>query len=165
MKKIASQFYKNNNNNLLHQYYLENKDNIITFGVDNESNYMAYDINTNEVKFTINENNFENRYITPNGSFGTLNNQLILRLKGYKVENGELKQHTYNIDVNEQNYSSFTINNLYISNDAIENSTTHQDWDINLILRNYRDYNQSNNADKKIIEDVDFKITSCERRR
>lgn len=35
----------NNDNDLLHNYYLEHKlDNITTIGIENESNYMAKDI-------------------------------------------------------------------------------------------------------------------------
>ncbi len=51
----------NNDNDLLHQYYLENKDkiNFITYGMENESLYMPYDITNNEFNstYSLNINN------------------------------------------------------------------------------------------------------------
>ncbi|MBE6161086.1 MAG: UDP-N-acetylmuramoyl-tripeptide--D-alanyl-D-alanine ligase [Firmicutes bacterium] len=35
----------NNDNDLLHEYYLKNKENVLTVGISNESDVMAYDIN------------------------------------------------------------------------------------------------------------------------
>lgn len=49
----------NNDNDLLHEYYLKNKKNIITIGIDNTSDFMATDIKleANYSTFNINYNN------------------------------------------------------------------------------------------------------------
>lgn len=49
----------NNDNDLLHEYYLNNKKNIITYGINNPSDYLAYDIFSNEVssKYKMDFNN------------------------------------------------------------------------------------------------------------
>lgn len=52
----------NNDNDMLHNYYLENKnDNIITVGIDNESNYVTKHIeyNENSAFFNIDNNNIK----------------------------------------------------------------------------------------------------------
>jgi UDP-N-acetylmuramoyl-tripeptide--D-alanyl-D-alanine ligase len=46
----------NNDNDLLHEYYLNNKDNIMTVGIENESDVTATDINIDEDKATFNIN-------------------------------------------------------------------------------------------------------------
>lgn len=49
----------NNDNDLLHEYYLENKKNIVTIGIDNASDFMATDIllEANYSTFNINYHN------------------------------------------------------------------------------------------------------------
>ena len=47
----------NNDNDLLHEYYLKNKENILTVGINNESDVMAYDI-----KYTNQLSNFKIKY-------------------------------------------------------------------------------------------------------
>ena len=63
----------NNDNDLLHNYYLENKNNIITFGINNKSDYMASKIDSNETssKFTSNIDNIDYEFIinTPGEHF------------------------------------------------------------------------------------------------
>lgn len=38
----------NNDNDLLHEYYLKNKNNIVTIGINNDSDFQAFDIKTND---------------------------------------------------------------------------------------------------------------------
>lgn len=42
----------NNDNDLLHEYYLKNKNNIITIGINNESDFQAFDIKENDSSST-----------------------------------------------------------------------------------------------------------------
>ena len=114
------------------------------------------------VTFKITENGFENKYISNSGK-STLKEQLMLRLKGYKTENLATYTHTYNLDLNELDNESYTIKDIFIDSDAESNTTTEHNWDINLIFRNYKDYNQTNNSNKKIVGKLKFEIISCER--
>ena len=59
----------NNDNDLLHNYYLENKEkNIITFGIENSSDYLAKNIILNESssKYNININNIDYEIVVNN---------------------------------------------------------------------------------------------------
>ena len=116
-----------------------------------------------KVEFITKENSFENKYIMNNGNTGVLNNQIILQLNGYKTEKGITSPITYYIDLNEYKDKNFIIKDLIISNGQKENSTTTQKWDMNLIFRNYRDYNQDNSIGKKLVGEIKFEITECER--
>lgn len=115
------------------------------------------------VSFVTNENTFENRYLTNSGALGTLKNQVMLRLKGFEMVDGVLTPKTYDIDLNEYKNSDYIIKDILITNKETDNDTTEHSWDINLIFRNYRDYNQTNNANKKVVGELNFNITECER--
>lgn len=115
------------------------------------------------VSFITTENTFENRYLTNSGAFDTLKNQIILRLKGFEMVNGELVPKTYDIDLNEYKNNNYMIKDILITNKESDNDTTEHSWDLNLIFRNYRDYNQKNNSNKKMVGKLNFNITECQR--
>lgn len=118
---------------------------------------------TYNVKYSSQENSFENKYIMDNNQKGILKNQIILTLNGYKTTQLSTYSHVYDIDLNEIDNNSFEIKDIVIENDADNNSITEHNWNIILTFRNYRDYNQSNNAGKKIVGELKFEIGTCER--
>ena len=74
----------NNDNDLLHNYYLEHKlDNITTIGIENESNYMAKDIKYNENSSTFKVDNQE--ILVKVGSSPFVYNALIAYAIGKKL--------------------------------------------------------------------------------
>jgi len=77
--------------------------------------------------------------------------------------NGELVPKTYDIDLNEYKNNNYVIKDILITNKESDNDTTEHSWDLNLIFRNYRDYNQTNNSNKKVVGKLNFNITECQR--
>ena len=111
---------------------------------------------------SIEENSFENKYRKEDQTLGTLNNQLLLKLNGYAMEKGKVVAKTYNIDVNDIKNNEYIIKDIEIRNGESEKTTNHE-WSINMIFRNYRDYDQVNNSGKEAVSHITFKITKCTR--
>ena len=116
-----------------------------------------------DVKYTLTENTFKNIYRKADGTTGTLNNQLILRLNGYSMQNGKIVPNVYNIDVNSIENNEFIIKDIVIKNDVNANISTVQSWDINMVFRNYRDYDQIDNSNKISNGHIEFNVKECKR--
>ena len=83
----------NNDNDMLHNYYLENKkDNIITIGIDNDSNYVAKDIEYNENNVVFNVDNNIIKVNVPSNIF--VYNSLVAYTVGKEldIENNLIKE-------------------------------------------------------------------------
>ncbi len=87
----------NNDNDLLHEYYLKNKKNVVTVGIDNDSDFMATDIKLEANYSTFNINYHNNKYAVYCGVPGEafIYNSLIafavatlLGVKSDKIVNG-----------------------------------------------------------------------------
>ena len=73
------------------------------------------------------------------------------------------EQHRYNIDLGDLKKGEHKIGEVTIINDVKQNSPTTHNWNITLLFRNYRDYNQTINADKKIVGELSFVPNGCVR--
>lgn len=115
------------------------------------------------VIFNTEYNYFENKYKLTNGTLGTLNNQLILHLDGYDMNDQDKKavSHTFDL-IDIKNKDAILLENVVIS-DEFDNKTTNIEWKIRLSFRNYRDYDQVNNAGKSAKGNLIFKMIECER--
>ena len=67
------------------------------------------------------------------------------------------------LDVNTINNNEFVIKDIEITNDAKDKSATVHEWDVNMMFRNYRDYDQINNSAKNSKSHITFQITECKR--
>ena len=93
----------NNDNDLLHKYYLDNKDNIISVGIKNNSDYMAYDISKDYSTFKVNNIIVNNQY---------QNEEYILNmLLAYAVGK--------ELDISDDKYQE-AINNLVLTSKRLE---------------------------------------------
>ena len=59
--------------------------------------------------------------------------------------------------------NEFIIKDIVIKNDVNANSSTIQSWDINMVFRNYRDYDQIDNSNKISNGNIEFNIKECKR--
>lgn len=109
-----------------------------------------------DVIFKIKENEFTNQLGT-----GNLENQLILKLDGYK-SNTTNETEVYSIDLNKLDNNEYSIKDIIIKNNANQQYFIEHNWNAILAFRNYRDYNQNENAGKKITGELEFKVTGCE---
>ena len=116
-----------------------------------------------DVIYKVETNTFKNQYTKADGSLGTLNNQLMIKLSGYEMKDGKAAAKTYVLDVNTIKDNKYVIKDIEIKNDVKDKSATVHDWDVNMIFRNYRDYDQINNSSKNSKSNVTFQITECRR--
>ena len=120
---------------------------------------------TYKVTFKLNENNFVNKYYMNNGGVGVLKNQLVLRLNGYKNSANGAVPNIYDIDVLELTNDTYVIDDIVLASNAKDNTTTTHNWGISISFRNYRDYNQNINANKKAVGTITFELKTCERKK
>ncbi len=110
----------NNDNDLLHTWYLENKDNyrIITIGIYNESNYMANIIKNGEFGsiFSCNNEVFE----VPIGGEHFIYNALIGVALGkhFNISNEKIKKGILNFELSSNRMSLITTNGYTIIDDS-----------------------------------------------
>lgn len=139
--------------------YLDIESNKVKAKIAVKSNKNAVECDYNVI-FKIKENNFTNEYVNGN-NLAELKEQLILKLEGYKANNAN-EQESYVIDLNELENNEYIIDNLKIKSNASQKYFMEHEWNVVLAFRNYRDYNQSNNAGKKITGELEFKVNKCE---
>ena len=105
--------------------------------------------------FELNNNSFENKYLKDDASYGTLENQLILHINN--------DTSNYDIDVNNLTNNKYKIENIVIEDDSSNSDSTSQMWKVSLEFRNYKSYNQVNNANKSASGILKYEIEGCER--
>lgn len=113
----------NNDNDMLHNYYLgEHFKNIITIGITNESDYMAYDLELleNESYFSINYNNETYRIHVPIPGDAFIYNALVSFvigvLKGLTIE--EIQKGINNVELTKNRLEKIMKDNITIIADA-----------------------------------------------
>lgn len=112
----------NNDNDLLHNYYLENKTNIVTFGINNSSDYMAYDIVSNELssnyKIDINNITYDISVNMP-GSHQILNSLCALSIGSiFNIDIEDIKNGISNFELTKRRMQIEKYNNITIINDC-----------------------------------------------
>ena len=114
----------NNDNDLLHEWYLKNKNKykIITFGIQNESDYMAESINTMpEYSEYITKINKEKHSIKVNipGPHFVLNSLCALSLGCYlNIEVNRIKEGIENFHLTERRMAIEKVNDITLINDC-----------------------------------------------
>ena len=110
----------NNDNDLLHKWYLENKDkyHIITIGIYNKSDYMANIIEKNEWSSTFSCNNVI--YKVPVGGEHFIYNALagVATGKEFNVSDEEIKDGILNFELSSNRMSLITTNGYTIIDDS-----------------------------------------------
>ncbi len=113
----------NNDNDLLHEYYQKNPKNIITVGIDNESDYQAKNIELleNESRFTIFYQGKEEEIICPAPGTAFVYNGLVAFAVGtlLKMPPEKIKQGIASFQMTKNRLEMFEIKeNITIINDA-----------------------------------------------
>lgn len=114
----------NNDNDLLHKYYLENgnNQNIVTFGVNNSSNYMANNIITNKdysvFRTIIDDCSYDFKVNVPGNAF--ILNALCAIAVGrlFNIDVSKLKLGIENFSLTKKRMEIECINNITIINDS-----------------------------------------------
>ncbi len=114
----------NNDNDLLHDYYIKNKDNrnIITFGINNISDYKAYDIETKALdssfKTDINNKTYNFKINIPGEHF-VLNALCALALGSYlKIDTSKIELGIESFSLTKRRMEINNINSYVIINDC-----------------------------------------------
>ena len=108
-------------------------------------------------------NTFENKYISPNGKIEELKNQLMLELYGTINNGNSIQSFPYIMDLIENGKEEVILMNNFLIEDDEDNKFTNHEWKIKLGFNNYRDYNQTNNADKLVKGKLVFQQVGCEK--
>ena len=110
----------NNDNDLLHEWFLNNKDkyNIITIGINNNSDYMASILETNEFSSSFTCNNFT--YKVPVGGEHFIYNALASIAVGeyFKETNEEISKGILNFELSSNRMSIINNNDITIIDDS-----------------------------------------------
>ena len=110
----------NNDNDLLHDWYLNNKNNynIKTFGISSDSDYKAYDIKTSENKISFKCNNEE--YLIPVGGEVFIYNALAAIAVGdyFKVDITNIKKGIKDFEVSSNRMNIINNNDITIIDDC-----------------------------------------------
>ena len=114
----------NNDNDLLHKWYIENKNNynIITYGIENKSDYNATNINLEELKstFELNIKNNNTKFeINIPGEHFILNSLCAISVGDYfSIPIEELKNGLKNFELTKRRMEIENIKNITIINDC-----------------------------------------------
>jgi len=113
----------NNDNDLLHQYYLKNKDNnIITFGTINESKYIAKDISSDESSsnYNLNISNINHNFkVNLPGNHQILNSLCAISIGIlFNIPIEDIKDGINNFELTKRRMQIEKINNITIINDC-----------------------------------------------
>ena len=110
----------NNDNDLLHEWYLNNLDNynIKTFGMTNQSDYMATDIKTTEYESSFKCNNIE--YVIPVGGEVFIYNALAAIAVGtyYNVDSNKMKKGIKDFELSSNRMNIINNNEITIIDDC-----------------------------------------------
>lgn len=112
----------NNDNDLLHKWYLENKEkyNIITYGIENESNYMAENITSKEDGSTYTLKGTNQKIEVPVGGNHFVQNSLCSIAVGsiFKIPLEKMAKGIYEFELTKKRMDISTLqNNITIIND------------------------------------------------
>lgn len=112
----------NNDNDLLHEYYLNNKEDIVTFGINNKSDYMAYNIYSDDVKSTYQidlDNKTYNFIINNPGSHHILNSLCALSIgRIFNIDIEDIMLGISNFELTKRRMQIEKYNNVTIINDC-----------------------------------------------
>ena len=110
----------NNDNDLLHEWYLNNLDNynIKTFGMTNQSDYMATDIKTTEYESSFKCNDIE--YVIPVGGEVFIYNALAAIAVGtyYNVDSNKMKKGIKDFELSSNRMNIINNNDITIIDDC-----------------------------------------------
>jgi len=116
--------FVNNDNDLLHKFYIENKEyNIITCGINEESDFFGYDINLNEKSsnYAVNINNTRRNISVPIGGKHYIYNSLIAVAIGntLRVDIKDIIQRIEKCELTKMRMNVQTVkNNILLINDT-----------------------------------------------